>query len=924
MSNSSKTEHYLGTFLKGPAPREGFPGVKFIRVESNEPEPQHKLEIFVVPHTHADLCWPEIPEYCINACLACIGDLLVFQNEAPGFRFSMEHAYYLREYLARHPEKRQALVELMQKGIFECGAFYLGPTELTAGGEALVRELYLGKRWLKETLGVNANVCWNVDCPGHTQQLPQILARAGVPYFVIWKEFNVFEHDFSGYLGPCLFRWQAPDGSETVTCFTPGGYGIGRLLGLRESFEAVLERLPGFVEDVAAHLHQHNLPGVILVADGTDVERPTLKVPENIQLWNERFQHPRMRLATAAEFFQLVDRTSLPMISGEAPDWWDTVGSFQQARVMADRRCESSQSAAEAFSAFATLINPTYEFPQDTLERAWENRLFASEHNEGGRHGDISDALKLNKVQAARVLVDNALNQALAEIALHIHFQQVGIPIVVFNSLAWQRKDIVHCELSFHKGSIWKFGLVDVEGNSVVYQIEKADWYKDGSLKKCSLLFQAEIPSMGYNTFYLLPGGEPLEGEPSLTVKPGPILENDWFRMAVDPASGYPLSLVDKETGRELLNPQKFYLGELLALENLAHDEDEHLTGRSWRAAQFPSRYWLAENGPLRATWVVEGEFKGSRRIQRFHFYRHIDRIDIETELDWRGEPDLQMMQVFPLADDPQTTFTYEVPFGHAVFGQENPAWVKIHPSVRGVRNWVDLSGEPGGVTLAGETIPYELKDRTLPSQSGILVQPILLKTTYSCHDQLEFQEKEGLMSRHHLTAAAQAFDLRPEQPAVRWSQAGHYLFRFSIRSHNNLDLAQAAQFGWEHQTPLFVFIHDGDQLDQFPHLVMQTIRSRMAKTRRTLLENHSFMQFEGKGVIPTWVKRAEDGRGLILRCYEVSGLSTSIQIRTDPVLVSGWRTDLIEYDQQELQIEKGCVTLVVAPYVIETLRLLL
>lgn len=926
MTQPKPSKQHLGMYLTAPTPREGFLGVHWIKQDSAEPLPQPPLEILVVPHTHADLCWPDIPEACINACMACIGDLLRFQAEAPGFRFSMEHAFYLREFLARHPEARESLAELMRQGIFECGAFYLGPTEVTAGGEALIRELYLGKRWLKEHLGVEANVVWNVDCPGHTQQLPQILARAGVPYLVIWKEFAAFEHDFSGYVGPCLFRWASPDGSEVVTCFTPGGYGVGRLLGLRSEFGTALERLPAFIEDVAAHLHQYGLPSAVLVADGTDVERPTLQVLANITRWNDKFRHPQIRLATAGEFFRAIERAKLPVSAGEAPDWWDTVGSFQQARVMTDRRCEPRLAAAEAFSAIASTLNLGLEYPADDLERAWENRLFASEHNEGGRYGEISDALKLNKVRAAQVLADNILNRALAEIAVQIRFRQKGIPLVVFNSLLWPRRDLARLQLDFLKGQVWKAGLMDADGIAVPVQIESVERYKDGSLKTLRLLFLADVPAMGYATFYLIPGREPRGGAAVVEVQPGPALENTWFRLVANPATGCLINLIDKRTGRELVDACKFHLGELLALENLSHDEDEHLTGRFWRAVEYPARAWLAENGPLRATWVVESDLKGGKMRQRIILYRDLDRLDLETELDWGGEPDLQVMQVFPLRHGDDAHLTYEVPFGHTVFGQEHPHWVKIHPSVRAARNWVDLSDERGGVTLAGETIPYELRDRTPQPQRGFVIQPILLKTTYSCYDHLRYLERTGLVSSlHQLTEVAHAFDLRPENPATRWSQPGHYLFRFSLRAHeSSVDPAWAARFGWEHQTPLFVFVHNADQLEQFTHLDRQMVRARLNNADRALSERHSFLTLEGEGVIPTWAKRAEDGQGLIVRCYEARGKTTTVRLCSDRQLAAACRTDLIEYDQEPLATDGANVALTIGPHAIETVRLML
>ena len=925
MSKNKIAGGHRRTYFRRPSPREGFPGMSFIKKDSSESQPEQPLEIVVVPHTHADVLWPNIPEACINACMACIGDLLRFQEEAPGFRFSMEHTFYLREYLARHPEDREALVDLMRQGVFECGAFYFGPTELTAGAEALIRELYLGKRWLKETLGVDADVVWNVDLPGHTLQMPQIMARAGVKYFVIWKEFPVFEHDFSGYDGPCLFRWAAPDGSQVVTAFTPGGYGVGSNLGLRGSFESVLEQMPGFVEDVAAHLHHYQLPGMVLVADGTDIARPSLQVPANIERWNERFQHPRMRLATATEFFRSIEKADLPVSSGEMPCWWDTMQAFQLPRVLADRRCAPRLAAAEAFSAIASALSHAYEYPQDDLARAWENRLFASEHCQGGRYGNISDSLKLYKVQAARVLADDTLDRAMAEIALQVRVKQDGIPVMVFNSLLWQRRDLARTEVRFAKGQVQNLGLIDHAGNDVAYQVESVERYADASLKRIVLLFLADVPALGYATFYLVPGRDRAPVVPVVDVQSGCVLENDSYRLSVDPRTGCITSLVDRLTGKELVNAGKFQFGELIALENLAHDEDEHLTGRSWRAGEYPSRAWMAENGPVRAVWVAEGMLKGSPWRQRVILYPELDRVDLETELDWKGEPDLQVMQCFPFCSEPDANLTYEVPFGHVVLGQEHPHWIHIHPSIRGTRNWVDIGDEKGGMTLATEVTPHELRDRTPNPQAGVLIQPILLKTTYSCRDHLEYLKGADLMPGWELKDTARRFDFRPEAPDVRWSQPGHYQFRFSLRPRaGQLDPAQAARYGWEHQAPLFVFVHDAGQLSQFPTLVRRELTEQLqSASDRSLEERHGFLEMEGEGVVPTWVKRAEDGRGLIVRCYEARGQASVARVAGDQSLDGACRTDIIEYDKESLVAKGASVSFGIEPHAIETVRLL-
>lgn len=912
---------HLGVYLAGPAPRDDFPGLEFITQQANRKQPDRPVKAFIIPHTHADVCWPEIPDYCIDACLACINDLVGFQRIAPGFRFSMEHAFYLRQYLMKHPESTEEVVRLIDQGYFECGAFYLGPTELTAGGESIIRELYLGKRWLKEKLGIESKVVWNVDCPGHTQQLPQILERAGVPYLVIWKEFNLFEHDYSGYSGPCLFQFTSPDGSSVLTCFSPGGYGVGRMLGFRDSFDILLDRLPGFLEDVAAHLHHYQLPQRIMIADGNDVERPTLNVVDNIQRWNEKYTHPHLQLATSTEFFNEVDPSSLPKSLGEAPNWWDTIGSFQNERVMSERHCEPRQAAAEAFSTFASLIDNTYEYPSTLLEKTWENRLFASEHNSGGRNGLISDAIKLNAIKSARVLTDLALNRSLAEISLKIHFQRKGIPIVIFNSLLWPRNEIACIKLEFTKGQTRTFKLIEASGKELPYQFEHVSFYQDSSIKECQFILSVEVPPLGYTVIYLVEGHAQSPKEPAVSEIHTGCFENEWFRLATNHENGLPYSLVERKKQQELLNCQDYFLGELLALENIAHDEDEHLTGKYWRSTRYRARAWLAENGPLRATWIVENIFKGCPQRLEFMVYRHQPRIDITTTLDWQGEKDLQVMQVFPFRVVPDSTIQYGVPFGYAAYKEENPHWTKIHPSVRGVRDWVNVQMGKTGINLASEVIPFDFQNRLARSGEGLLVQPILLKTTYSCHDHLEYLRRKKHNSPLQDDDSKDPELNRPLDPEIRWSQNGRHTYRFSLMvDDSSFDPARTTRFATGHQTPLFYFVHY-ESLDQFPHLVMENILHRLNNTNRTLPENFSFASCVSENIIPTWVKQAENGDGIIIRCHEAAGKKGEMRFDIYQEIAAAWRTDIIEYDQEELPVHGNTFSHSLAAHKIETLR---
>jgi len=57
MTDKKGAGHHLGVYFRASSSREGFRGVSSAERGSSESEPELPLEILVMPHTHADLCW---------------------------------------------------------------------------------------------------------------------------------------------------------------------------------------------------------------------------------------------------------------------------------------------------------------------------------------------------------------------------------------------------------------------------------------------------------------------------------------------------------------------------------------------------------------------------------------------------------------------------------------------------------------------------------------------------------------------------------------------------------------------------------------------------------------------------------------------------------------------------------------------------
>jgi len=91
---------------------------------------------------------------------------------------------------------------MLKDGRLSCGSTYQMPYEEMYSGESLVRQFYLGARWVKENLdGYFPDTYWNPDVPGRTMQMAQIMSKSGTRNLVMSR------HEKG------VYKWYSPDGS---------------------------------------------------------------------------------------------------------------------------------------------------------------------------------------------------------------------------------------------------------------------------------------------------------------------------------------------------------------------------------------------------------------------------------------------------------------------------------------------------------------------------------------------------------------------------------------------------------------------------------------------------------------------------------------------------------------------------------------
>lgn len=87
-------------------------------------------------------------------------------------------------------------------------------------------------------------------------------------------------------------------------------------------------------------------------------------------------------------------------------------------------------------------------------------------------------------------------------------------------------------------------------------------------------------------------------------------------------------------------------------------------------------------------------------------------------------------------------------------------------------------------------------------------------------------------------------------------------------------------------------------------------------------LAAHSFLQIDQDNVVLETIKKAEDGDGMIVRCYEIQNCRTKVTMKADKPISKVIETNLLEAAETEIAVDGDSFTFVIQPYEIKTYRL--
>ncbi len=608
---------------------------KHLESELNKTGGTPSLKISAIGHAHIDLAWLWPIRETIRKGARTFATALYNMELYPDYVFGASQAQLYQWIKDSYPQLFEKIKKRVTEGRWEIqGALWVEPDTNVPNGESLIRQILYGNRFFKKEFDIESNCCWLPDVFGYSGALPQILKESGIKYFLTqklsWNLFNTFPHH--------TFIWEGIDGSQVLAHMPPEN---------SYNSSATPESIRTAERNFADKVVSDNCLLVFGIGNGGG--GPGEDHLEALQREKDLAGIPPVTQERSETFFDRIasNTDSYKVWKGELyMERHQGTYTSQGRNKQFNRRIEIALRELEMWSAF---LDGTY--PTDELEKIWKEILLYQFHDilPGSSIKRVYDE-SLNRYDLLESKIKELISNTDVALAQKIDSSKFSNPVIVKNSLSWERSEWLH-----------------IDGN----------WLK------------VTVPPIGYATFDLSEN----YNIPLVSVAQNKI-ENEILQVCFE-ADGRISSIFDKENNREVLAAPGNLLG-VFADHGDAWDIEYDYRDRS------PEYFELVEvsanqDGPKGILFQTY-KFGNSILEQKIVLTAGSRRLDFETKIDWR-EDHKMVRTKFPV-----NVFSQEV-ICDIQFGQikrtthVNTSWDMAQHEIC-AHKWVDLSQPDYGVAL--------------------------------------------------------------------------------------------------------------------------------------------------------------------------------------------------------------------------------
>jgi len=657
-------------------------------------------QVICAAHAHIDMNWMWGFAETVAITLDTFRTMLNLMNEYPEFTFSQSQASVYRIVEEYDPWMLEEIKKRVKEGRWEVTASTWVETDKNMpNGESLTRHILYTKKYLSGLLDVpqeSLKLDFEPDTFGHSQTVPEILNHGGVKYY----------YHCRGYDGHHIYRWQAPSGKSVLVYRDLYWYNA-----------SIQPDMVLFIPEFCAKYDTNTALKVYGVGDHGG--GPTRRDIEKLIEMGNWPVFPSIRFGSFHEFFGILEKQKekFPVVEGELNFIFTGCYTSQTRIKMANRVAEAKLNEAEAYSAIAKSF-ASGRYRTDSFEKAWEKTLFNHFHDILPGSGVIDTReYALGQFQEILAVTNTEISTALNCIASKINTsglvnleedcddtisEGAGVGYAIkdfnlpqtergkgksrifhlFNSSAVKRNEPVELTVWDWPADKDRIVIKDSEGKETRFQRMENDilpWQQVPywGHEYMRLLVNVNVPAYGYSTYVLeekeiecapvnLPSDPRTENPQSF------ILENDFVKTVFDTQNALLLSIVDKKTGREMLDSKK----PSAVFRLIEEDDSKGMT--AWVVGRYMNiislhkdvkveRFNSGKN--LLRQWIAYSiAFRRSKLHVKVSLDHNSTQLNFEVECDWQevAERDKHIPQLnfaIPLAYKCRL-YRYDIPFG--------------------------------------------------------------------------------------------------------------------------------------------------------------------------------------------------------------------------------------------------------------------
>lgn len=407
-------------------------------------KPEENINFTAIGHSHLDLAWLWPLRETKRKAQRTFANQISNSYQFPSYIYGASQPWQFEYIKNNFPNQYSALRKMAADDKLELqGGMWVEADMNLSSGEAIIRQIQYGKDFFRKEFGKDMQMCWLPDVFGYNGNLPQILKKSGLPYFMTtklsWNEHNRFPYR--------SFIWKGIDNSEVLVHMPPDDTynSAGSPACARHGADNYPER--------------DKTPLALMVygiGDGGggpgDVHIELVSRQKNLQ------GSPCITMGKAIDFFGKLDlyREKLPYHTGELYlEKHQGTYTTQSKSKSFNRRLEYALQTLEALCTLAWQKG--MEYPKDKLDKWWKEVLLYQFH-------DILPGSSITRVyEESHQRYAVILSEITAEKERVLIFLKTGKGISVFNPTSFFRKELIKNDSAWYRTTVEPYAFTTVQ-----------------------------------------------------------------------------------------------------------------------------------------------------------------------------------------------------------------------------------------------------------------------------------------------------------------------------------------------------------------------------------------------------------------------------------------------------------------------------